>query len=110
MNAWIKLGWVVGLVALAGCGSGKASEVSIEVTDAGFVPAVAYLPKGKAVTLLVTRKTDQTCATEMVFARDGRKVELPLNQTVRVEIPANSGDTLDYACAMNMIHGQLVVR
>jgi plastocyanin domain-containing protein len=87
----------------------SANEVAIEVTDAGFVPAVAYVPKGQPVTLVVTRKTDQTCATAMIFT-SGEKHELPLQKTVRVELPADHADTLAYACPMDMIKGTIVAR
>jgi plastocyanin domain-containing protein len=111
--AWTLVTLAFIALALAGCASKPttaSNEFAIEVTDEGFVPPVVYLPKGKPVTLTVTRKTDATCATAMVFAKTGQKYELPLNQTVRIELPANDADTLNYACGMNMIKGQLVVR
>jgi plastocyanin domain-containing protein len=130
MNGWLAavgcMSVLVMGVALSGCGGsggGEATtagtesattatstpgEVVIEVTDAGFVPAVAIVPKGQAVTLVVTRKTAATCATEMVFAANGDKHDLPLDQTVRIELPADRADTLHYACAMDMIKGQVV--
>ena len=100
------------LVVLGGCGTKKAGpgEVAIEVTDAGFVPEVAYVPKGQATTLVVTRKTDQTCATAMVFAANGESHELPLNRTVRIDLPADRADTMNYACPMNMIKGSIVAK
>jgi len=103
------------LLLVMGCASGTKTsggprEVKIEVTDAGFVPATVEIPKSEAVTLVVTRKTDQTCATEMVFAANGEKHELPLNQPVRIELPAGQPDTQTYACAMNMIKGEIVAK
>jgi len=130
-NGWLAMTGVLGVlamgVAVSGCGGGGAetatetattaetaaplaNEVTIEVTDAGFVPAVVTVPKGQAVTLVVTRKTAQTCATEMVYAHNKEKHDLPLDQTVRIELPADRPDTLDYACAMDMIKGQVVSR
>lgn len=133
MNGWLAavgcMSVLVAGMAVSGCGGsqtgggGESStsssetsgatmaipgEVVIEVTDAGFVPAVAIVPKGQAVTLVVTRKTAATCATEMVFAANGDKHDLPLDQTVRIELPADRADTLNYACAMDMIKGQVV--
>ena len=98
------------LVALAGCTQKAAApgEVAIEVTDAGFVPATVTVSRGQPATLVVTRKTDATCATAMVFAVSGEKHELPLNQAVRFTLPADRADTLDYACPMDMIKGQIV--
>ena len=118
MKAMRKVRWIAAAaaaLALAGCGGGAETkagpgEVAIQVTSDGFVPAVAQLEKGKPATLVVTRKTDKTCATEMVFAANGEKHVLPLNQTVRIELPADRPDTMSYACAMDMIKGQVVSR
>lgn len=120
-----RMALVAAVFAVAGCGGQKAGgaaaggaatgsaapgEVAIEVTEAGFVPAIAEVPKGQAVTLVMTRKTTQTCATEMVFAANGEKHALPLNQAVRIELPADHADTLAYACGMDMIKGQIVAK
>ena len=82
----------------------------LEVTDEGFVPAVAEVPKGGGYTLVVTRRTDKTCATEIVMPALGTTTNLPLGETVRITIPAGAPDTLDYACAMDMIKGRLVAK
>src|SRR4051812_8295401 len=44
-----------------------SGRLSIEVTDQGFVPATATVKVGKPVTLAVTRKTQRTCATDIVI-------------------------------------------
>ena len=96
-----------------GCAAPAAKgpkEFKIAVTDDGFVPAETAIPKGEAVTLAVTRKTDRTCATSMVFAENGQKYELPLNETVKIELAAGQPDTLHYACPMDMIKGTIVAR
>ena len=99
------------LVAVAaGCGGQKMApgEVAIEVTDEGFVPAVVTLPKGKPATLVFTRKIEETCAKEVIFTASGEKHDLPLKQPVRVTLPAERPDTMDYACGMNMLTGKVV--
>jgi plastocyanin domain-containing protein len=35
---------------------------------------------------------------------------LPLNQTVAVELPADTGPTLTFQCGMGMYRGKIVVR
>ena len=99
------------LTLVAGCfpRSGP-SEVRVSVTDDGFVPARVAVAKGQPVVLILTRKSDQTCATSAVFAETGRRYELPLGQDVRVEIPTDHADTLHYACGMDMYHGEIVVK
>ena len=106
---------VAALVALtafaAGCGRQQKlapGEVAIEVTDEGFVPSSVTLPKGRPATLVFTRKIEETCAKEVVFTASGEKHDLPLKQPVRVTLPADRPDTLDYACGMNMLTGKVV--
>jgi plastocyanin domain-containing protein len=96
--------------AAAKAGTGP---VEISVTEQGFEPAKVTVDKGKPVTLAFTRKTDKTCAKEVVIdLGDGQKVEkqLPLDQ--RVEIPLTFGKTgeLKYACSMDMVTGVIVVQ
>jgi hypothetical protein len=78
---------VVSLLALASCkerkdapstGTGRPPElptahshVEIAVTANGFEPAKVAVEKGAPSTLVFTRKTDATCAKEVVFKIDG---------------------------------------
>jgi plastocyanin domain-containing protein len=113
MHRIIPLVLALATVAAFGCAAPAAKgpkEFKIAVTDDGFVPAETVIPKNEAVTLVVTRKTDRTCATSMVFAESGEKHELPLNETVRIELAAGQPDTLHYACPMDMIKGMIVAR
>jgi plastocyanin domain-containing protein len=83
--------------------------IEIQVTGEGFVPANIKVKKGQPVRLVVTRKTDRTCATEIVIRDQGINRKLPLNQPVTVEFtPVKSGQ-LRYACGMDMISGVIVV-
>jgi plastocyanin len=87
--------------------AGKAIE--IQVTGEGFVPASIKVRKGQKVRLVVTRRTDRTCATEIVIRDQGINRKLPLNQPVTVEFtPVKSGQ-IRYACGMDMISGVIVV-
>jgi plastocyanin domain-containing protein len=86
-----------------------SGEVAIQITDRGFEPARPAVRKGEPVTLVFTRTTEQTCATDVMFPRLGTHYDLPMNTPVRVEIPAGAvQDTLYFACGMNMITGMVV--
>lgn len=102
---------VVGFAVL-GCQQQQTvdGEYQIVLTERGFEPAEIKIPSNKPVTLVVTRKTDQTCAKELIFADSKQRHELPLNQEVRIALPAQQGGTLSYACGMDMIRGKVVVR
>ena len=105
---------MAGLLMLAvGCSSADAAReqrVKIAVTEKGFVPAVVTVKAGRPVTLLVTRRTDRTCATELVLKTHGINEKLPLGKTVAIHFTPERPGTLDYACAMNMIKGKIVVK
>ena len=93
----------------AGCGGQKAGgssrEIEVSVTDKGFEPSRIEVEKGDNVTLVVTRKTDQTCATGIVVADRGITKDLPLNEPVRVAIGNVEGGEIGFACPMDMIKG-----
>ena len=107
---------VVGVLALvafaAGCGNGGAvnNRVRVEVTQRGFVPNEIPAKAGQAITLIVTRTTDQTCAKQIVFADMGIQKDLPLNQAVEVTVTPRKAGALRFACGMGMVEGKLVVQ
>lgn len=108
---------VVALVgAAAGCARGPSTESSegarfqLAVTDTGFTPGTLTVPAGRPVTLVVTRKTDATCAKEIVFAKQGIHKELPLNRAVVITLPPSPKGELSYTCGMDMVGGKVVVQ
>ena len=88
----------------------KVKEVAVTVTAKGFEPAEITIKRGDRLRLVVTRKVQRTCATEIVFKEIDVKHDLPLDQAVTIDLPAQSGGTLNYACGMNMVKGSLVVQ
>jgi len=97
------------LIALAGCAPSGPSEIQVAVTDNGFEPNNVVVKRGQAAVLVITRKTQNTCATEAVFAETGRKYDLPLNQPVRIDLTGASPGTLHYACGMDMEHATVTI-
>jgi plastocyanin domain-containing protein len=113
------------LVVLAACSDRKPEEkrappppavaasgkIDIAVTEKGFEPTPIQVVKGQPITLVVTRKTDQTCATELTIPEYKIDRKLPLGQPVEISFtPEKSGD-LEYGCAMDhMMKGVLQVR
>ena len=103
------------LALLAGCNGGQKSsagphEVQLAVTDGGFEPARAEVPRGQALTLVVTRKTDQTCVKEILIPALNMRRALPLNQAVRIDVPAGVADTLNYICGEHMLGGTIAAK
>ena len=110
------LGAVLVAAIVAGCaGAPKnaddgSTRIAIEVTEQGFVPADVTVTAGKPVTLVVTRKTDRTCAKELVIEDRGIHQELPLGQAVEVKFTPDSAGVIRYACGMDMISGRVIVK
>lgn len=95
--------------AKAGKKAVKAQVIELSVTPEGFVPAQIKVKAGKPVTLMVTRRTERTCATDIVVKDYGIKVALPLNKAVDVTFTPKKTGEVRYACAMDMIAGVLIV-
>ena len=86
-----------------------AKVIELSVTEDGFVPASVKVSKGVPLKLVVTRKTDRTCAKQIVVKDYGINVELPLNKAVEVSLTPKATGNIGYACSMGMISGVLVV-
>lgn len=88
-----------------------SGRVAISVTEKGFEPTPIQVAKGQPITLVVTRKTDETCATELTLPEYKIDKKLPLNQPVEISFtPAKAGE-LVYGCAMDhMVSGVIQVR
>ena len=107
---------LAGLALLAGCASqsGKsvadAGRVSITVTEKGFEPEAVTVAAGQPVTLVVTRTTAKTCATDLVMPAHGINQPLPLGQAVEITFTPDKAGELTYACAMDMYKGKVIVK
>ena len=50
-----------------------SSKIQISVTEKGFEPESVDVPSGKPVTLVFTRKTEKTCAKQVVLMDDATR-------------------------------------
>ncbi len=107
---------LLGGAALVGCQSrgssptASAEAIHVEVTEKGFEPAEVSAVAGRPVTLVFTRRTDQTCIKAVEFDNPKKSYPLPLHQAVTVNLPASAKGELDYQCNENMFSGKVVVR
>jgi plastocyanin domain-containing protein len=83
--------------------------IELSVTQKGFQPSKIEVKKNEPLHLVVTRKTDRTCAKELVIKDANVKAELPLDQSVAVDFTPTKSGEIRYACAMGMVGGVLVV-
>jgi len=84
--------------------------IDMQVTAEGFVPANVKVKANEALTLRITRKTDETCATEILIEGTDINVKLPLEKTVSVNWTPTKAGAVKYGCAMDkMVGGVLLV-
>jgi plastocyanin domain-containing protein len=96
-------------LALPGCRD-DTGPVKITVTRNGFEPPTVKARVGQPLTLVVTRTTDVTCATEFVLPEENLDVPLPLGEPVTITFTPRHAGKLRYSCAMRMIFGDIEVR
>ncbi len=88
------------------------ARVAIAVTENGFEPESIQVRKGEPVTLVFTRKTKVTCATDVLIKIDDKtsiKKDLPLNAPVEIPVSFPRSGKLRYACGMDMLAGVIHV-
>jgi plastocyanin domain-containing protein len=85
-------------------------HVAIQVTPKGFEPDTVLAVAGRPLVLEVTRKTDRTCAKEIVIKALGVNQKLPLDRTVLVRVVPKKKGPVRFACGMDMIAGVILVK
>jgi plastocyanin domain-containing protein len=113
MRATAAILLVAAALAGAACRdhSPRAGEpVRITVTKNGYEPWRVEARQGVPLTLVVTRTTDETCATEVILPEYGIDRKLPLGEPVTITFTPTRAGELRYACAMKMFQGVIDVR
>lgn len=105
------------LPALADAGSPSRAEagksaaeqmIELEVTSKGFQPANLQVKAGIPVRLRITRRSDRTCAKDVVVVGHVQRTELPLDQPVEITFTPKVAGTLRYGCSMNQMVGGVI--
>jgi plastocyanin domain-containing protein len=115
MNAILHL--ALPIVVLASAASADevrahARTVAISVTEDGFTPKRASVLKNEEVKLVFTRKTERTCAKEViVYVTDKETIrrKLPLNVPVEITVKFPISGEFGFACPMAMKSGRVLV-
>jgi hypothetical protein len=84
-------------------------RITLEVTGDGFVPSNVTLKANEPVVLVVTRKTDETCATDLLVEGTDIKQRLPLNTAVEIAWTPTKAGKVKFGCAMDMMIGGVLV-
>jgi plastocyanin domain-containing protein len=107
------LGVTVSVTGRARGDGQKPPRIEISVTEKGFEPEKITVKKGQPLRLVFTRKTEKTCAKEVVVrVSDEQKIEqkLPLDTPVEIPVTFPKSGELAYGCGMNMITGVITVQ
>jgi plastocyanin domain-containing protein len=106
----------VAAFGLAGCEKkpppaveAASGPVSITADDKGFTPSSVKFKKGAPATLIFTRTSDDTCATEVVFPALDIKKDLPKGTPVTITVPTDKEQKLTFQCGMGMYKSSVVI-
>jgi hypothetical protein len=87
-----------------------AGAVRVEVIERGFEPPRVQVARGSRASIEFIRRSDTTCATDVVIESQNIRRELPLNQPVTVDVNAGAGGEIEFTCGMSMFKGAIVVQ
>lgn len=88
----------------------KVQRATVEITKQGYQPVSITLRRGILARITFVRKTEATCAKEVVFPEYGIKRELPLDTPVVISFTPNKKGEFTFSCGMDMMRGKLIVR
>ncbi len=83
--------------------------VAVTADENGFKPSSVTFKKGEHASLVFTRTSDDTCATEVVFPELNVKQDLPKGKPVTIDIPTDKEQKLTFQCGMGMYKSAVVV-
>lgn len=85
------------------------NALQLKINANGFVPAILKIQANKATKIAVTRDSRPNCGNKIVIPSLGISRELPLGQTIVIELPAQPVGEFHFTCGMGMYKGAIVV-
>lgn len=93
----------------------RATETSVGYQEAmilvkgGYTPDTIVVRSGRPVRLNFRREETASCSDKVIFADFGKSAELPVGQTIAVELLPKEPGEFGFACPMGMFRGRLIV-
>ncbi len=84
--------------------------IKVSIGSNGFQPAQLMASAAKPIKLAITRDAQPNCGNRIVFPSLGIARDLPLGETVIIELPALDAGELRFTCGMGMYRGMIVVQ
>jgi plastocyanin domain-containing protein len=88
----------------------KLQTARVLITENGYSRTSINLRRGVPARITFLRKTDVTCATEVVISAYGIHRTLPLNTAVAINFTPKRSGEFSFTCGMNMMRGKLIVQ
>lgn len=89
-------------------GADGVVEVPLVIENVKFVPSTVQIPADKPVRLIIDRREDNYCSSQLYLPQLGILKDLAPNGTTIVDIPATPAGTYTLTCGMSMMGGSLV--
>jgi plastocyanin domain-containing protein len=89
---------------------GGSQSARVEITRYGYEPVSIALRKGIPARITFVRRTNDTCATEVLFPDYGINRNLPLDQAVVISFTPRKTGEFAFTCGMRMHKGRMIVR
>lgn len=90
----------------------RPRRIDVSVTKDGFTPKRLTVKKGEPVTFVFTRRSDRTCAKDIVIYLDDDHTisrRLPLNQSIEVTVTFRKTGERGFSCSMKMYGAAIMV-
>ncbi len=88
--------------------SGGYQEAMILVKG-GYTPDTIIVRHGKPVRLNFRREETASCSEKVIFTDFNKSADLPTGEVVPVEFVPDTPGEYEFACAMGMFRGRLIV-
>lgn len=76
----------------------------------GYSPQRVVLKKGIPATVNFNMQDNTACLSHVVFSDLGINKDLTKQPVTKIDIPTDKAKTFNFACGMDMFHGQVVVK
>ena len=86
------------------------TQIYVLVDDAGFSPSEIPLKVGESAEIIVMRRSNATCAKEIMVPDLDVRLTLPLEESVRFAVKPTKAGRIHFTCGQGHLGGDIVVR